>query len=212
MSFKTGIPQEKIKDELLPELSPKVAYDVCANMVWVRNYVKRQYLRTAQISAQLRKGIFKDISRYDCNHQFIKEFNTLYRQSLEGLQTRQGKGKGNLKDLGLDLRVGIGEELGVGIGIRAGFEEFWKVYPKKRSKRDAQKAWEQVKPNESLVATILATIQSAKTSDDWKRENGQFIPYPATWLRRHGWEDEYERLSSMTETQQRLSRKVYGDE
>jgi hypothetical protein len=73
-----------------------------------------------------------------------------------------------------------------------GFEKFWSIYPKKRSKGDAEKAWKKIKPNEQLLAIIIATIERAKTSDDWVKDNGQYIPYPATWLNGKGWDDDYQ--------------------
>lgn len=70
------------------------------------------------------------------------------------------------------------------------FAQFWSAYPKKRSKGQAEKAWSSLKPNEQLIADILEAIQRAKTSEQWRREGGAYIPYPATWLRAKGWEDE----------------------
>jgi hypothetical protein len=72
------------------------------------------------------------------------------------------------------------------------FETFWEAYPKKKSKGDAEKAWSKIKPDEHLLATMLATIERAKTSDDWTRDQGKYIPYPATWLNAKGWEDSFE--------------------
>lgn len=73
---------------------------------------------------------------------------------------------------------------------REGFDTFWKSYPKKKSKGDAEKAWKVLKPNKDLLSTILAAIDRAKVSDDWTKGGGQYIPHPATWLRAKGWEDE----------------------
>jgi len=70
------------------------------------------------------------------------------------------------------------------------FEKFWQVYPKKKSKGQAEKAFAKVKPNEQLLATMLATIERAKTSEDWRKQGGTFIPHPATWLNAKGWDDE----------------------
>jgi len=72
------------------------------------------------------------------------------------------------------------------------FEHFWKAYPRKKSKGQAEKAWAKIKPkpNEQLLASMIATIEQAKKSEDWLKEGGQFIPYPATWLNAKGWEDE----------------------
>ena len=72
------------------------------------------------------------------------------------------------------------------------FENFWTAYPRKRNKGQAEKAWRQLKPGEQLVVKILQGIERAKTSADWQKDCGQFIPYPATWLRAKGWEDEHQ--------------------
>lgn len=72
------------------------------------------------------------------------------------------------------------------------FARFWSAYPKKKSKGDAEKAFKAIKPDEQLVATMIATIERAKKSEDWLKEGGKYIPYPATWLRAKGWEDELE--------------------
>jgi len=71
------------------------------------------------------------------------------------------------------------------------FDQFWQAYPKKRNKGQAEKAFEKVAPDEQLMAVILAAIERAKTSAQWLKENGQFIPYPATWLNAKSWEDDY---------------------
>lgn len=70
------------------------------------------------------------------------------------------------------------------------FEQFWVAYPKKQSKGDAERAWDKLNPDERLAEQILQAVQRAKTSDQWTKEGGQFIPYPATWLRGKGWLDE----------------------
>ncbi len=71
------------------------------------------------------------------------------------------------------------------------FEVFWKAYPKRKSKGQAEKAFAKVNPDEQLLATMLATIERAKKSVDWQKDDGKFIPYPATWLNAKGWEDEF---------------------
>lgn len=72
------------------------------------------------------------------------------------------------------------------------FEKFYSEYPKKKSRGQAEKAFAKLKPNEQLVDQMILAIGKAKTSDDWKKENGQFIPHPATWLNATGWLDVVE--------------------
>jgi hypothetical protein len=73
-----------------------------------------------------------------------------------------------------------------------GFNRFWQAYPKKKSKTDAEKAWKKIQPDEQLQDRIHRALEQAKTSADWTKDNGQFIPYPATWLNGRRWEDEVE--------------------
>jgi hypothetical protein len=75
-------------------------------------------------------------------------------------------------------------------GDLAGFDLFWKAYPNRKAKGDAQKAWLKLKPDADLLRTILAAIERQKESAGWTKEGGQFIPYPATWLNQQRWEDE----------------------
>jgi hypothetical protein len=70
------------------------------------------------------------------------------------------------------------------------FEEFWVRYPLKKKKGDALKAWKQTGKKRPPLGALLAKLDALKASGDWTKDGGQFIPYPATWLRADGWEDE----------------------
>jgi hypothetical protein len=48
----------------------------------------------------------------------------------------------------------------------------------------------QNKPSEELVDLMIKKIKLLKETYDWKKNNGQYIPYPSTWLNKKGWEDE----------------------
>lgn len=70
------------------------------------------------------------------------------------------------------------------------FDEFWATYPRKIGKGAARKVWARIKPNNELHTKIIAAVIEAKRSDQWQRNNGQYIPNPATWLNQGRWEDE----------------------
>lgn len=72
---------------------------------------------------------------------------------------------------------------------RKAFDDFWKTYPKKVSKNNALKAWKKLNPNDDLIKKILSALEEQKQSPQWQKDNGQFIPYPATWLNNRRWED-----------------------
>lgn len=67
------------------------------------------------------------------------------------------------------------------------FERFWLAYPRKIGKADARKAFAKVKVP---IETLLSAIEQQTRSEQWTRENGRFIPNPATWLNQGRWEDE----------------------
>ncbi|WP_233854057.1 hypothetical protein [Paraburkholderia sp. HD33-4] len=69
------------------------------------------------------------------------------------------------------------------------FEKFWIAYPRKDSKVQAKKAFDKIAPNEQLLAEILAGVKRAETSDQWRKDDGRFIPYASTWLNGRRWED-----------------------
>ena len=70
------------------------------------------------------------------------------------------------------------------------FDSFWVAYPKKISKGDAVKAWNQTSALRPATPAILTALEAQKNTSDWKKEGGKFIPYPATWLRASGWEND----------------------
>lgn len=72
----------------------------------------------------------------------------------------------------------------------ARFSRFWKAYPRKAKKQDAEKAFAKLNPSEELLAEIFAALDRQKQTHDWMKENGRFIPYPAGWLRSEQWLDQ----------------------
>lgn len=72
------------------------------------------------------------------------------------------------------------------------FDSFWSCYPKKKNKGTAIKAWKRLKLGNGHFDKVMEGLSAAKQSPDWLKDNGQFIPYPASWLNATGWEDEHE--------------------
>lgn len=70
------------------------------------------------------------------------------------------------------------------------FDEFWAVYPKKKAKQDAIKAWDKLKPDNAMGRAIIKAVQAQKLTQDWQKNGGAYIPYPATYLNGRRWEDE----------------------
>ena len=70
-----------------------------------------------------------------------------------------------------------------------GFASFYAVYPKKTAKPNAIKAFKAAKLKTGEIDSILTDIETRKQSDDWTKENGKYIPNPATYLNQRRWED-----------------------
>lgn len=70
------------------------------------------------------------------------------------------------------------------------FAEFWAAYPKKVGKKAAQTAWNRLKPDAALFESIMQAVSVAKTSEQWVREGGRYIPNPSTWINQGRWDDE----------------------
>lgn len=77
------------------------------------------------------------------------------------------------------------------------FDDFWRAYPRRQAKKDALKAWRTVDPR--AHGKILAAIRAWCQCDDWRRDGGRYIPFPATWLRGERWEDELDTAVSLGE-------------
>lgn len=67
------------------------------------------------------------------------------------------------------------------------FERFYAAYPRKKSRKQAEKAFAALNPDEQLLQAIFAGLERATKSGEWS--NPQFIPHPATWLNAQGWLD-----------------------
>ena len=70
------------------------------------------------------------------------------------------------------------------------FSEFWNEYPKKVGKGAAEKAFKQIAPTVELFQAIQAAIKAQRNSEQWAKDNGRYIPNPATWLNQRRWEDD----------------------
>lgn len=78
------------------------------------------------------------------------------------------------------------------------FNQFWSVYPRKDDKSSSRKAWNKIDVTEDLLKTILSKIEKAKETDQWNRDDGQYIPLPTTWLNKRRWENEGVLISALS--------------
>ena len=121
-----------------------------------------------------------------------KSLGALKKQQQIAL--RKSKNDGGEKEVEnlppkIDIEIDIEKDIELNIYMRM-FEEFYNSYPKKRARSDVEKWFKKNKPSNELFEKIMKSLEVFKKSDDWLKSNGQFIPYPRTWLNQKRWEDE----------------------
>jgi len=79
----------------------------------------------------------------------------------------------------------------------ANFNEFWSAYPKKTAKADAERAWDKIRPD---LQSVLTALSWQTKLEDWTKENGKFIPFPASYLNSKRYEDEKPAAKSNAES------------
>lgn len=72
----------------------------------------------------------------------------------------------------------------------ARFGDFWAIYPNKKGKADAEKAWTR-KKLDALADTIIADVK-ARAAQDRQWLDG-YIPHGSTYVNAEGWQDAIEK-------------------
>lgn len=67
------------------------------------------------------------------------------------------------------------------------FAAFWAAYPRKMGRKAALEAW--LRADRPCLDALLAALSEQAASAQWRREQGRFIPVPATWLSQARWAD-----------------------
>lgn len=70
------------------------------------------------------------------------------------------------------------------------WKRFWEAYPKRVAKKDARKAWAELSPSPDLVTQILEALEWQAEQPAWTKDGGQYVPFPASWLRACRWDDQ----------------------
>lgn len=73
-------------------------------------------------------------------------------------------------------------------GVYPKFNDFWNAYPRKIRKKDALKIWIKDKLEEKATLIISDVLNRVTQDSQW--QISQYIPHPATYLNKTGWEDE----------------------
>lgn len=77
------------------------------------------------------------------------------------------------------------------VDYSVGFEDFWKIYPRKVDKKGSYQKWIRAGADDSkaLTETIIDDVKRRITGD-WNKTDEKYIPHPSTYLNQRRWEDE----------------------
>lgn len=79
------------------------------------------------------------------------------------------------------------------IFLQQKFEQFWLLYPEKKSRERAFEAFKHINPDEHLLRTLLQALDQQIKARRAQEVAGVWVPpwkYPANWLAQKCWEDE----------------------
>lgn len=82
------------------------------------------------------------------------------------------------------------------------FKAFWDAYPVQANKVRAREEFAKV---DAPLEVLLKAIETWKHTDQWNKEGGKYIPYPAKWLKERRWEDSLKVLIPRTDGMERYS-------
>jgi hypothetical protein len=84
------------------------------------------------------------------------------------------------------------------------FDRWWQAYPKQLPKGTGREmawdVWRRIRPvpDSALVDRMLGTLAWQRREPSWLKDRGQYVPWPANYLKGRRWEDEpFEPQSAM---------------
>ncbi len=84
----------------------------------------------------------------------------------------------------------------------AGFDAFWNEYPKHAGREEAEAEWKKLSPGQELASKICQAVRKWTASDQWREQQGRFIPRAERFLRDRLWLDAPDRHSGRREPDQ----------
>jgi hypothetical protein len=192
VEFETGLKPA----EIISELYPKIEWFKDQEIVWVKNFFRKQCANEKFALAAIRslhcipQKIVEKFTQY--NLEFLEKYgidtvSVPYKTEFDTLcESVTGTDTDTDTDTVPDTvppKPPKGEQI-------AGFEEFWNAYPRKIGKQEAMKAWQKHNGKRPELSCIISKLEELKKTEQWSKDGGTYIPYPARWINRGGWHDE----------------------
>ena len=94
------------------------------------------------------------------------------------------------------------------------FEKVWSVYPKNFKKQEALEEFCSLNVSAELADRMVKSIKQQKGQENWKIENGRYVPFLVNWLKNKRWEDEVVSCTIMPpkDSWNNFEQRIYTDE
>ena len=79
------------------------------------------------------------------------------------------------------------------------FDDWYKLYPRKESRGKAEQAWRKIPNKKETSELIIKALEWQNKQEQWKKENGQFIPLPGSYINGKKWLDEPNKETGYTQ-------------
>lgn len=106
--------------------------------------------------------------KYPINNLLDRVSNTLKEKDKDKEKDNKGESEGGKK-------------------TEDGFDLFWSEYPNKQAKPVARRAWVKIPDDER--EDVMNGLREWLKSEAWQKDNGNYIPHPATFLNQRRWEN-----------------------
>jgi hypothetical protein len=152
----------------------------------------RQYLAYCSAAGKMMVTYCGDAAEIKINKFLQRQrklrFNsssTVPQQFPNRPQQREGEGQRHTDDVSVPPKP---TDHGLGMPYSGVVLQFWSAYPPSRrsDKRECQYEWDQAKIDKPEV--VLEGLERLKESEDWKKDNGRWVPSSTKFLRRRMWE------------------------
>lgn len=75
-------------------------------------------------------------------------------------------------------------------GGTTGFDELFAIYPNHDNRSKAERRYLRLAPTAALQRVMRSAIEAQRLSKRWTKDEGEFVPEFANWLRNERWRDE----------------------
>lgn len=151
-------------------------------------------------------NFFHDLRADDPNNSKTAIASKIIKESHNFRELRSKAGKASVQQKSTNVQHMLKDVQPVAVAVTVlkqktlseysdDFKLFWEMYPNKTGKGKAYESWKKQKPS---LEKIVKALEWQTASEQWLKDDGQYIPNPTTYLNQKRWEDAPKQLTNKT--------------